>query len=682
MMQRGFIYFLQLALLLAALLVARELTEWLWLVPEQLRKQSPIEADAFLTIAAYFLIAHALLLAAVQFVNRAPPFSSFRRFTIEVYAALVATSLACSGVFLFTVVPFSANYFAWVYVVLMAGYLILFGGYQWLSSGPTAAAPSRSLLRLVFSPWTVLTVVLVFSPGVLAALYKVNRDFSNVVNGLRASLNHSVSSTWALVPAYPGHVFEQPMYLAFDPERAETIMVLSRPGRLFRYVTAPDWQEEILLDLSAEVGSVDSELGAYSFALHPEFNQPQSANAGFVYVYYTHISEDGQFNRLARFDLSLPTREEREGSRVLLMDLGRAPSGMHNGGGMFFGPDGFLYLSIGDCSMEYDTQQIDERLLSGIFRIDVDMQGGEVSAPIKRQPQDGVTQNYYIPVDNPWFGEDGALEEYWALGFRNPWRMSMDPATGSIWLGDVGRDRFEEHNRVEKGDNGQWNYQEGPVASDTERRGPIIGREIQPIYHYKQTALARASTGGLVYRGAKHAALQGRYVFADNQAGTLHALDPEEPMSTSGIIAQGGQFGQLGITSVEHDAGGDIYVTLLGSKERPTGEILRLVPAEDDLADGVTEIAATDDVETKYVSVCSRCHGKDGRGAPEMDLGQERPDFTSSEWQDRVTDDYLRRVIVEGGDAVGISEQMPAWEDFFNEAEMTTLIRKLRAFEE
>jgi cytochrome c553 len=260
--------------------------------------------------------------------------------------------------------------------------------------------------------------------------------------------------------------------------------------------------------------------------------------------------------------------------------------------------------------------------------------------------------------------------------------MSMDPATGSIWLGDVGRDRFEEHNRVEKGDNGQWNYQEGPVASDTERRGPIIGREIEPIYHYKQTALARASTGGLVYRGAKHAALQGRYVFADNQAGTLHALDPEEPMSTAGIIAQGGQFGQLGITSGDHDAGGDIYVTLLGSKERPTGEILRRVPAEDDLADGVTEIAATDDVETKYVSVCSRCHGKDGRGAPEMDLGQERPDFTSSEWQDRVTDDYLRRVIVEGGDAVGISEQMPAWEDFFNEAEMTTLIRKLRAFEE
>jgi glucose/arabinose dehydrogenase len=430
-------------------------------------------------------------------------------------------------------------------------------------------------------------------------------------------------------------------------------------------------------------------MGAYGFALHPAFNRPGSPNAGFAYVYYTHVDGERHFNRLVRFDLSLPTLEEREASRLVLMDLERLPSGMHNGGGMFFGPDGFLYLSLGDFMMPEDTQRIDERLIAGIFRIDVDQRGGDVSAPIKRQPKDGMTQNYYIPLDNPWVGEENALEEYWAHGFRNPWRMSMDPETGSVWLGDVGVNLFEEQNRVEKGDNGQWNYREGPADTGAEQRGPVVGREIEPIYHYKQTALARASVGGLVYRGPKHPELQGWYIFADNQAGTLHALDPEDPEGTARIIAQGGQFGQLGITGIQSDEKGEIYVTLLGAKDRPSGEIVRLVSADGDDAPAPAEgipVASTDKaVETKYVSVCSRCHGKDGRGAPEMDLGEEaeeRPDFTSAKWQERVTDGYIKRVIVEGGSAVGISEQMPPWEDFFDDKELEVLVDKLRAFKE
>lgn len=686
MKQRVFVYLSQMALVLAALFAARELTFLMWLVPGSLRKQSPIDNDALLIITLTFLVFHALMLGVVQLINRTSPFANFRRFVSEVYAALVATSLAASAIFLFTDIPFSANFYAWVYVIIVVGYLALFGSNLFLSFSSSEAVPKRSFVSLLISPWTVVTAVLVASPGLLAGLYKANQDFSNSVNGLRASLNTAVESEWSLTAAYPGQLFEQPMYLAFEPERDESFIVLSRPGRLFRYVTAPDWQEEILLDLSQEVDSIDVEMGAYSFALHPDFNQPQSDKSGFAYVYYTHVNEGRHFNRLVRFDLSLPTQKEREESRMVLIDLERLPSGMHNGGGIFFGPDGFLYFSLGDFMMADSTQQIDDRLLGGIFRIDVDMQGGDVSAPIKRQPEGATTQNYYIPIDNPWYGSDDALEEYWALGFRNPWRMSMDPETGSIWLGDVGVNRYEEQNRVEKGDNGQWNYREGNLETGTDKPEAVIGREIEPVYSYEQTALARASMGGVVYRGAKYPQLQGKYLFADNQAGTLHTLDPDDPEMTAQVIAQAGQFGQLGITSLQARADGEIYMTVLGNKERRSGEIVRLV-LPDDAAVASSDVAgavATDDaVETKYVSVCSRCHGLDGKGAAEMDLGEEameRPDFTTVEWQDRVTDDYLKRVIVEGGDAVGISEQMPAWGDFFDEDELDGLIEKLRAF--
>ena len=683
MVKRALAYLAQLGIVVASLVLARSLTEMIWLVPVQLRKQSPLAVDDILTLVGYFVVAHGLLLGLSWALNRRFPFSSLHRFGVELYFALVATSLASCSMFLLTVVPFSANYYAWVYVGVGGGYLLLFAAAQLLLSDDDGR-PAPPLRRLVLSPWTALTATLVLSPVAMAGLYKWNRDFSNLVNEIRAGFNIQTGGEWALVSAYPARLFEQPMYLEFEPGRSRNVIVLARPGRLYRYVTAPEWKEEILLDISEEVRSIDVEMGAYGFALHPEFNRVGSPNAGFAYLYYTHVGASGHYNRLTRFDLSRPTREQREASRLMLMDLERATTEMHNGGTLVFGPEGFLYLSLGDFHMPYNSQRIDKMLLGGIVRIDVDERGGDVSAPIKRQPEGGVTQSYFVPKDNPWFGVENALEEFWALGFRNPFRMGLDRQTGDIWLGDVGQDRFEEHDRVRMGDNGQWNYMEGPAPTHFERPENPIGREIPPIYYYAQTALARAAVGGLVYRGAKYEALQGLYIFADNQAGTVHALDPEAPESSAQIIARGGQFGQLGITSILSDAGGDVYLTLLGSKERPSGEIVRLVPASEAAAlspDTDTAISPAESVETKFVSICARCHGVDGRGEPHVELGKQRPDFTSPAWQAKVTDPHIRRVVVEGGAAVGLSELMPAWGTFFSEEELDLLVAKLRVFE-
>lgn len=685
-MSRNFSFGLQMIAIAVALLAALELTYLALVVPHQIHKHTPIGAEAFLIILGVFLAFHALMLGGMKLFNRQPPFHNFRRFLAEIYAALVATSLACAVIFVFSVIPFSANYYAWVFIVLITAYLLLYALHKVFADDQSQTVETRSFWTLIFSPWTIVAGVLVLSPGALAVLYKVNRDFSNAVNNLRASVNLTTEGTWQLVDAFPSVSFEQPMNFAFEPDQDNSIIVLSRPGRLFRVRTGTSSSEEVLLDLSEEVRSTDIEMGAYNFALHPEFNQVGSENAGYVYLYYTHEDPEGnQANRLARYDLSLSTQREREASRLLLISQDRKPTDFHNGGGLFFGPDGFLYLSLGDFAMRRKTQRIDQMLISGIFRIDVDQRGGEISAPIARQPQDGETQHYYIPKDNPWFDQENTLQEFWALGFRNPWRMSMDVETGSIWLGDVGGDRYEEYSRVEKGDNGQWPFREGPLETGFKVEDPIIGREVSPVYYYAQTALSRAATGGFVYRGSLHPELQGLYIFADNQAGTVHSLDPEDPMGTVRTIAQGKQFGQLGITSLQADKAGEIYITLLGSKVRRSGEIVRLTDSTNNTpVEETSPVFASlqESVDEKYLSVCSRCHGQDGKGEPDAKMGKERPDFTDPSWQARVDYDHLRKVIVEGGEAVGMSGQMPAWEDFFSEEELNVLIKKIRAFGE
>jgi glucose/arabinose dehydrogenase len=677
------IYVGQLVLVLGALLVARECMKIAWLVPSDWRKQSPLASAHVVTILIAFAAVHVPALAASTFLYDKPFYANWKRLIIQIAWVFAATSVASSLVFLFTVVPFSANFYAWVFLLIGAVYLVTFAATGRLRTA-VDATPGRELLELLVNPWFLVAVAVTLLPAVMAAAYKRNQEFSNLVNETRMRLTTRQDSVFALATAFRGSRFDQPMYMAFVPGDDEHFLVLTRPGRLLRYASRDGSEGEVLLDLTAEVNGVEREMGAYGFALHPEFNQSESPNKGFVFVWYTRDARVANHNRLTRFDISLESRAAREASRQELMDLKRSANGMHNGGTVTFGPDGFLYISIGDYSELGTAQNLGKYLCCGVLRIDVDRRGGRISAPIQKQPLDGVTQNYFIPLDNPWADRPDLLGEIWAHGFRNPFRMSVDQVTGDVWLGDVGWDRWEEQNRVRKGDNGQWDYLEGAQPTGRPKPATILGNELRPIYSYPQTALARAALGGVLYRGDRYPALTGKYVFGDNQSGTLTMLDPAKP-EVATDIAQASHFGQLGITSITTGPSGEIFVTVLGSKRDANGEILKLVeagigkapPSEPKVA-----LSAQAQVEQKYTAVCSRCHGLDGRGEPEIESSGDitRPDFTSIAWQERVTDEHIARVVREGGHAVGLSLEMPSWGSFFTDEETPFLIMKIRSF--
>ena len=284
------------------------------IVPKMLNtKPAFFSASQIGEIVGVMLAAHALAFGLAWATHRKTvATSSARRFLVEMYFTLSATSLASSGMFLLSTVPFSVNFYAWVYVLIVAFMVAMFvAAVAWRKARGVApvAAPVDAgadpepharrrrgeladALRLIPTPWTVLTLLIVVLPGVLAVGYKKSADFANMVNSMRMAVRDSGDSQWSLVDAWPGQAFEQPMWVEFDPNNAQRFYLLARPGRLYRYDTNP-WKSDVLLDFEKVVGSVDVEMGALAFALHPEFGKDGSPNRGFVYIWHNRWSPQG-----------------------------------------------------------------------------------------------------------------------------------------------------------------------------------------------------------------------------------------------------------------------------------------------------------------------------------------------------------------------------------------------------
>jgi glucose/arabinose dehydrogenase len=268
---------------------------------------------------------------------------------------------------------------------------------------------------------------------------------------------------------------------------------------------------KVLLDLSAKVSyrEKENEEGFLGLAFHPKFRE-----SGQFFVYYTNKARKRQ-NIVARYRVSKDDPDKAEpGSEEILLTLDK-PFWNHDGGTLAFGPDGYLYIAIGDGGLAndpYKNGQNLSKLLGKLLRIDVDHKQGDLP--------------YAVPADNPFVGVKNARPEIWAYGLRNVWRFAFD---GDIlWAADVGQDTWEEIDLIVKGGNYGWNIREALhpfVAKGRRARKNAVkpAGVIDPIWEYDHN-IGKSITGGSVYRGKKIPELEGAYVYADYVAGKLWAL--------------------------------------------------------------------------------------------------------------------------------------------------------------
>lgn len=328
----------------------------------------------------------------------------------------------------------------------------------------------------------------------------------------------------------------------FVVEQAGVIRIV-RDGRL---VDRP------FLDITDRVRS-GGERGLLGLAFHPDF--PADPR---LFVDYT----DGEGRtQIASFTIDPADPDRADPASEVAILTQPQPYANHNGGAVAFGPDGYLYIALGDGGSGGDPHgngQSLETVLGKILRIDV-------------SPSEGAADAFAIPPDNPFVGREGASEAIWLLGLRNPWRMSFDRATGDLWIGDVGQNAWEEIDVARAGVGGTnfgWNRMEGSHCFRP-RSGCEDPALRLPVTEYAHEEGGCTVIGGLVYRGAAQPRLAGGYLFGDYCSGLIWAIDP----TTDGPVAPT-LVGDTGATlsSFGEDESGEIYVTDLRS-----GELLRVV---------------------------------------------------------------------------------------------------------
>lgn len=312
------------------------------------------------------------------------------------------------------------------------------------------------------------------------------------------------------------------------------------------------------LDISARVLS-GGERGLLGLVFHPNY-----ATNGFFYVNYT-TTGTGQ-THISRFSVTGNPNVADPSSEVILFTVDQ-PFSNHNAGDLHFGPDGFLYIPLGDGGSAgtgdpFNNAQNMGVLLGKIVRIDVN---GIAGSPA--ECFGGGTGGYTIPATNPFIdGPGGACDEIWALGLRNPWRSSFDRVTGDFYIGDVGEATWEEIDFQPAGSGGGANYGwrcfEGNNPFNLSGCGPSSSYTF-PIFAYSHSGGECSVIGGYVYRGNLFPALFGRYVLTDLCTGNFWDIIPDGAGGWQ--IAQHTNLAQFGYVSFGEDANGELYVVHQGS---------------------------------------------------------------------------------------------------------------------
>ena len=365
--------------------------------------------------------------------------------------------------------------------------------------------------------------------------------------------------------AFENLIFDRPIVVTHANDGSNRLFIAEQEGIIKVIPNDQDVEEaDVFLDIDKRVVYKDNqnEEGLLGFAFHPNYKQN-----GEFFVYYTTADAE-HTSVISRFKVSKddPNTADPDSEEEIM----RIPQPFwnHNGGTIVFGPDGFLYIGLGDGGLANDPQGHGQNLLTllgSILRIDVDRKA------------DG--NNYAIPKDNPFIntrvpaGRRGetqpARPEIFAYGLRNVWRMAFDRETGKLWAGDVGQNLWEEINIIEKGGNYGWNVREAthwfyPLGNDAKRDDMI-----DPIWEYHHD-IGKSITGGNVYRGKRVPELVGKYVYADYVTGRFWALEYDD--NSGKAVANYSLVSPeppLPVMSFGEDEEGDVYFTT------PFGQLYR-----------------------------------------------------------------------------------------------------------
>jgi len=385
-------------------------------------------------------------------------------------------------------------------------------------------------------------------------------------------------ATIALNNAFPNLNFSLPLQMRQAPNNPNRWYVVEKGGTV-RYFNndANATTTTLFANISARVDSGPNEAGLLGMAFDPDF-----ANNGYVYLSYTRTGTTGPLTTyISRFQspdngqtLTIPVANLEQ--VILTVEQ---PYGNHNGGNIAFGPDGLLYIGLGDGGSGGDPQgngQNTSTLLGSLLRVDINVTAQDWTNGIR----------YYIPPGNPFASNSNCsgsgCAEIYAWGLRNPWRWSFDSATGDLWLGDVGQSAREEIDLIKAGGNYGWNLCEGTANFNGNCSTPGIH---EPVVEYNNANGNCSVTGGYVYRGSNIPGLQGEYIYGDFCSGRIWSFSNGAPPVTPTLLTDS----NLSISSFAQGLDGEVYVLNYGA-----GTIFRMDPTGGNPGNTIpTQLSAT-----------------------------------------------------------------------------------------
>ncbi len=334
---------------------------------------------------------------------------------------------------------------------------------------------------------------------------------------------------YSIVDSFPSLSFDQPLYLTHDGKDPSKIYVVEKTGKIkvFENNSSAD-SADVYVDLSDRISLDGNEKGLLGLAFHPNYSEN-----GYYYVYYT----DQSGSVISRLTEGVPDSE------IVLLSYPQ-PYSNHNGGHITFGPDGYLYIASGDGGSSGDPKnnaQDTSSYLGKILRIDVDNSEAD--------------RAYAIPEDNPFKdNNDGAVEEIFAYGLRNPWRFSFDELRGVLIAADVGQNKMEEINLIENGGNYGWNIMEGTL--DYTQSNVDKNTLKAPIWTYEHP-VGKSITGGYTYYGSENQSLYGTYIYGDFISGKIWGLwlDADQTPQNHELLDTDLMFSSFGV-----DADSELYL--------------------------------------------------------------------------------------------------------------------------